>query len=621
MSEDRRSALVVGFDYYGRYLADLINEHTSWRLHYRSAGRTETARALLDTFRVDAVVSFGGPGPNAAIADLARRRNIPVVVIWAGTDVLAAQANPGLLEIIKNYGFVNVSDGPWLVEELAELGIEAAYVPVTAIEPVARITPLPREFRVLTYLPEPRRAFYGERAVYEIAAAFPEVEFHVVGRGEPNRVAPPNVRFAGYVHDMPARIDASTVLLRLPEHDGKSMLVLEALARARHVIWNYDFPSVNQASDSSQAIHAMRALYDAHREGKLEPNRPGRDYVASHFRRKQLADRFAEVLDSAVRDRPVRRTGKRVAVSGLDLFAAQVVHELDKQPGKWHPEPLRTHSRLEVASSMLSLVNCDLWYSIGAPIGDRRLHLLARLLGKPRVIHWVGSDIAGLRASAGLQRWCRNPRVRHLAEAAWTIAELRALGINAELAPLPPRLSDARVDPLPQTFTVLFYLPRTRGDFYGRREYERLIRTLSPRNVRFFIVGGGDFYAPPRANVYRLGWRTSLARAYAESSVLVRYTAHDGLSLMTLEALAHGRHVLWTQEFPFVTRVRTYEALEQALKRLLEAHERGELQPQCEAARYIATSYSAQQCMERIAAAWDKALDHTPTRPLARVTS
>ncbi|MGB6987170.1 MAG: hypothetical protein WBD74_14455, partial [Candidatus Aquilonibacter sp.] len=492
----QRRALVVGFDYYGKFLARLINEHAPhWRLQYRSARRIQTALSLIDACQVDAIISFGGPGPNAALAEIARRRSIPVIVIWAGTDVIAAESNPHLLEVIKNYGFINVSDGPWLVDELRELGIAAEYVPVTAIEPAAQLAPLPERFSVLTYLPEPRRAFYGERTIYEIASEFPEVPFTVVGRGGPNGAAPRNVRFLGHVDDMPARIDASTVLLRLPKHDGKSMLVLEALARGRHVIWNYDFPGVHYASDTADAVALLRSLERVHTAGTLDLNRCGYEYVAQTFQRAPLAAQFAALLDGASTQRPARLHERRhVAISGLELFTAQVVHELTLSPNGWLADPLRLHGRLEVASSMTSLATCDVWYSIGLPIGDRWLHLFARLLGKPRVIHWVGSDIVALRNNPGLRRWCRSRRVLNLAEAEWTIDELRALGIEASLAPLPPRLAAAQVIPLPKVFTVLFYIPKTRGEFYGRREYERLIRAYAGSSVRFFIVGGGECY-------------------------------------------------------------------------------------------------------------------------------
>ncbi len=618
-----RRALVLGFDYYGRYLARLINEHSdAWQLTYRSSSRVETMFAIAQARTVDAIISFGGPGPNAAIADIARHRNIPVIVIWAGTDVTAVARDPQLLEVIKNYGFVNISDGAWLVDELRALGIDAAYVPVTAVEAPAHLAPLPESLRVLTYLPEPRRAFYGEKAVYAIARALPNIPFVVVGNGRPNLAAPKNVAFAGQVDDMPARIDASSVLLRLPEHDGKSMLVLEALARGRHVIWNYDFPGVHQACGVTAAQRLLAAMDDAQRAGTLDLNRSASMYVARTFAPSQLATTFEQVLNGALRRRPQRDPSARhVAVSGLNLFTAQVARHLDERRIGWTADALRMRSRLEVMTAFLTLLRANAWYSIGSPIGDRWLHLVARALGKPRIIHWVGSDIMALRRNERLRRWCATASVRNLVEIEWTRDELLALGISSTVAPLPPRLSSVDVTPMPRRFTVLFYLPGTRGEFYGRREYERLIRAFMSRNVRFVCVGGGEFYAPPEADVHRMGWQTHMGGFYADSSVLVRFSARDGLSLMVLEALAHGRPVIWTQPFAHATSVSTYAELERAVRALLERHERGELSPNYDVARTIAHDYASERCIDRIASVWDEAVSHRSGQPFASVTS
>jgi len=620
MRDGRRQAIVVGFNYYGRFLANLINEQsTSWHLRYYPSTRVSMMRAFWDARAADAIISFGGPAPNAGLIEIAKKCNIPVIVIWAGTDVLTARRDPHLFEVIKRCGMINVSDGPWLVDELHDLGVEASYVPVTAVDPVPELAPFPKAFRVLTYLPEPRRAFYGERLVYAIARELPEVQFSVVGRGGRNPVAPSNVEFLGYVNDMPQRIDDSCVILRLPDHDGKSMLVLEALARGRHVIWNYEFPCVHHAARTVDATSILRNLYHLHSNGKLELNEAGHKYTSETFSRKRLAKGFLKVLDAA--EAPRRQMEpelqRRVVISGLHLFTAQIAEQIELHASDWSPHIIRMRARIELFASMLHLLNADVWYSIGAPIGDRRLHLLNRVLRKPRIIHWVGSDIDKLRADPHLRTLCRLPYVRNLAEADWTLAELRELGIEATLAPLPPRLRAREVPPLPKRFTVLIYLPKTsRGEFYGRKEYERLIRAFSKRNVRFLVVGGGEIYAPPEADVQRLGWCTSLDSVYEASTVLIRFTKHDGLSLMALEALTFGRYVLWTQDFPFAVQVRSYEEIEHAVADLIDRHERGELEAQTDAARYVAETYATERCITNIVNTFASACEPVKDEPL-----
>ena len=604
----RKRAVVVGFEYYGRYLARLISENSEgWSLRFRGASYLERLRALIDLRNADALVCFGGPGPNAILAEAARRWKVPVIVIWAGTDVITASEDPALLEVIKQDGFINVSDGPWLVDELHALGIDATYVPVTAVQAVEEPKPLPARFRVISYLPEPRRAFYGEKAVYAVAEEMPDVQFTIVGNGERNAVAPPNVEFLGYERNMPRLIDESVALLRLPKHDGKSMLVLETLARGRHVVWTYDFPGVVRANSVREACAELRHLQASHSRGELAPNHTGLEFVRENFAPAALAKGFEEVLDGTQRAASLARPrrGRSVVLTGYNLFSAQIANAVRGESKEWEPRVLRANRRLERVVSAAHVASADVWYTIGTPIPDRWLHVLATILRKPRVVHWVGSDVMLLKEHSALLRWCKRRNVTHLAEVDWMVEELAQKGIRAHLAPLPPQVSipDA-IPPMPEKFTVLLYMPRSRGEFYGLREYERLFRAFAGRPVRFLVVGGGSFYAPPNSDVAKLGWCTNLSDLYCESSVLLRFTRHDGLSLMALEALAYGRHLIWTKDFPFGHQVKTYEDCERVLSDLLQRHLSGTLVAQRGAAQFIQTAYDRSACIDRIEGFW-----------------
>lgn len=613
----RRTAVIVGFDYYAKYLAALVNEHsTAWRLRAFGNSRSATLAAIFALRHADALISFGGPGPNVALAEFARRRNIPVIVIWAGSDITTVSRKPFELQVTKRQGFINLSDGPWLLDELRLLGISAEYLPVTAVRSGGGARPLPERFRVLTYLPEPRRDFYGATDVYAIARALPEVEFSVVGHGARDPRAPGNVTFHGYVVDMREQIDSSTVLLRLPEHDGKSMLVLESLARARHVVWNYEFPTVHRVRRREEALEAVRLLYERHRSGTLETNAAGRTYVLRHFSRPQIAGRFEERLDAALENRRERLpAAQRVAISGLGLFCASVAEQIEKREPEWETTILRTNSRLEVLTSMVTLARSDVWYSIGTPVGDRWLDVVARVLGKPHVMHWVGSDIETLRRRPHVRRLFNDDRMTHLTEVQWTADELRRYGINSRIVPLPPRNPAGRVYPLPDVFTIMLYVPKTRADFYGRCEYERLMQHFAGKPVRFLIVGGGELDVPPGVEARNLGWRDRLEDAYREATVLVRFTTRDGLALMVLEALSFGRYVLWSQDFPHTTTIRSYDEMRRELDGLLARHDAGTLQSRPDAAEMVRSHYSADRCLAEITGVWTAALrrDDSPS--------
>lgn len=606
----KRLVTIVGFDYHASYLARMINRYSKgWDAREFPSTRIGMLRAMAALSNSDALISFGGPGPSGMLAEFADVRHVPVMVIWAGTDVQKVASDPFDVVVQQHFGFHNVAVAEWLVDELRLLGVQSTYVPVGSVETGGSIQPFPEVFRVLTYLPEPRREFYGQSRVFTLAERMPDVEFVVVGQGMPTPGAPANVTFRGYERDMSSVIDASTVFLRLPEHDGRSMLVLEALARARYAIWTYKFPGVHTVRDVDEALTVLRNLQQAHRENSLALNDAGRAYVERNYSRARIAKRFEARLNRIAARGAAHKNGKtrRVAISGLDLFAAEMAAQVERLHPDWQASILRTRSRLEVVISLWNLGRSDLWYSIGNPMSDRWLDLFARAIGIPRVMHWVGSDIETLRNSDALRRGVSAPWIRHLTEVDWTAAELAELGLDSEIAPLPLRHRTGGVKPLPERFTILLYLPATRTAFYGQSQFEYLLSELRHEDIRVFVVGGGTLETRPEMEVVNLGWRGNLQDVYEQSTLLIRLTPRDGLSLMVLEALSFGRHVIWSKPFTFVTSVCERQALVDSVRALIQRHREGRLFPQYVAAETIARCYSDEAAVDRIVEQWERA--------------
>ncbi|MDQ6825854.1 MAG: hypothetical protein M3Z14_01465, partial [Candidatus Eremiobacteraeota bacterium] len=281
---------------------------------------------------------------------------------------------------------------------------------------------------------------------------------------------------------------------------------------------------------------------------------------------------------------------------------------------EWQHRRLQFGSKFKLLMSLLELASSDVWYTVGAPDTDRFLGIAARFLHKPRVVHWVGSDIQTAHANPRIIRQLKGQRVLHLAEVDWTAKEVERFGFDARIAPLPPRLIRQSVTPMPNIFTLLLYLPRTRAYFYGRSEYERLICNLRHEQIRFLIVGGGALTTAFSAPVENMGYQDSMGSVYGETSALLRIPEHDGLSLMVLEALSFGRYVMWPQKFPFVTFVSDYANIEMAVKAMLERHRNGTLTLQSDACAFIAEQYDYGRCLERIADAWSDSTNRSAAR-------
>ncbi len=228
--------------------------------------------------------------------------------LWLGTDVLntTEEARAGTLRrtaVSSALDDLHLAVAPWLVAELEVVGFHATLCllpPPTIPPPVA--PPLPADFRVLTYLPAARFDFYGGEVVLETARRMSDVQFDVVGSdGGPYHSAPPNVRWHGWVSDMPARYAGATVVVRIPRHDGFGNTVIEGLQNARHVIYTQEVPFVRRLSPvtADALATALANIRDAGAFGSPELNTAGRAYALDAFDEARLIERLAKL----VRDR------------------------------------------------------------------------------------------------------------------------------------------------------------------------------------------------------------------------------------------------------------------------------------------------------------------------------
>ena len=306
-------AVVVGFEHHVGLLCTSVAGDMDWRLRGFVSTKLGIAYAALALGHTRALIAVGGPGPPPRLAAAARRLGVPIIVVWVGSDVAALART-----IVRgsHATALNLAVAPWLSEELKATGIDAPYMPFIGVRIPARpAVAEPGALRVLAYLPQGRADFYGRRDVYECASALPGISFEVVGNRALDSAAPPNVHFRGWV-DSERLYENVDVLLRLPEHDGMSMMVLEALANARHVIWNHDLPGVRRAVTTQEAIASLSELADRRRHGALATNEPGRAFVSAEYERSHVAKKFLAMLSA--------RTLGRARARAADIIGSMV---------------------------------------------------------------------------------------------------------------------------------------------------------------------------------------------------------------------------------------------------------------------------------------------------------
>ncbi len=170
--------------------------------------------------------------------------------------------------------------------------------------------------------------------------------------------------------------------------------------------------------------------------------------------------------------------------------------------------------------------------------------VFANCRGK-RVVHWIGSDIWQMQQMDLAHRnviinFLKNNVDYHLCEADFTQKELKELGINAKVVPLPP-LWFPKVTPLPKEFTVAVYQPMQNKGFYLPEICEKVAELAPEIKFKFF---GDNVALGKKRNIDYVGHVEKMEDFIGDCSALLRLTAHDGLPISVLEFLTGGRNVL-----------------------------------------------------------------------------
>jgi len=292
-------------------------------------------------------------------------------------------------------------------------------------------------------------------------------------------------------------------------------------------------------------------------------------------RRRSAARRYLKPTGRAT----ARQTTRRVLVHG-DVYAGTMFARLMDGDGwrfRYYPDAgLRNLSQIA-----RELRACDVAYQIGGRVTAGKFLLAAKLMRKRKIVmHWIGSDVLDEQikgSPSAVDPWILE-NVEHWAVSDWLVREVATLGVNCRLVPLPSPSVPEHPSSLPSRFCVLVYMPAiTRGALYGLDRILEVARELP--HIPFELVGllEGAIENPP-LNLGVHGRIPELLEFFQRATVIWRPVRHDGLSWMVLEALGHGRHVLWSYAFPGCTQVRSVAEARDEIVRLYALDQRGLLQ-------------------------------------------
>jgi hypothetical protein len=253
---------------------------------------------IIILMRVDVVYRIYGPSyfdPKLVIAKLFHKK---IVVHWIGSDVLEIlkknkKISTKLIRLIINE---NIAGSELLQRELKQLRVNSEVIAIVPELTSLQLSGMPDNHSVLVYAPEGKEDFYGLQYVERLAQIYTEIKFYIVGNSN-DSIKLKNVIFCGMLpqSEMDSLYDEISILFRFPEHDGLSLMLLEALARGKAVLYSYTFPYVE--TPASRDLEDVKKSFDELIKNKPIINRDGASFISEKFSDDNIMKLYKEILE------------------------------------------------------------------------------------------------------------------------------------------------------------------------------------------------------------------------------------------------------------------------------------------------------------------------------------
>ena len=226
------------------------------------------------------------------------------------------------------------------------------------------------------------------------------------------------------------------------------------------------------------------------------------------------------------------------------------------------------------------------------------VYIIPKLLRRKVIIHWIGTDVIYATSSkedsfnALLRKISYKMVDMHLVVIQRLADELSSLGIDAKVVPLVPNMPLPQEDiTWPAQDQALVSLPEARLEFYSSSLVFQLAEKLP--EIKFLIVAHSGEGAPQLPNIKYLGRVDDMETVWKQVKVYLRLTKHDGLPQTLIEALARGKHVIWSYEYPFCHQAYTFKKAKDALRDILRRN-----QPNIEGMHYVHTHFESSKVVQ-----------------------
>lgn len=298
------NVVVNGLPYFSRKLVEDLQgfapQHR-FRFYDTYNSKIEQLKFAWALRKADVLISINGVSDRSGSMDLALKMNKKIWFNWVGTDVLLAVERFKNGSIYREYidRAIHSTDAPWLQAELKTAQIEAKIIHSKWLDIQSNASDFPR-LQVYSYIAANREDFYGWKTIQQLALANPEIPFIIAGSdGTQLNSIPPNVQFKGWLttQEMTELRNASPIFIRLAEHDGFSLSVLEALAAGCEVIWKYPFENCHHLKDVEVDFSKVVNLV---KERNFTRNKENIAYIAMNFQKEVILNNFIQELEKIV---------------------------------------------------------------------------------------------------------------------------------------------------------------------------------------------------------------------------------------------------------------------------------------------------------------------------------
>ena len=240
-----------------------------------------------------------------------RNSNVIILMHWIGTDVSNYVTSTtiyhnifyNLLKLllkspnIARSQILNLSVSPWLADELKSVNSHSIIFPISTIGQMEEYNEVlsPKKYDVMSYVPKSSFDFYGGSIIIRLAKKLPDLNFLIIMPDITKNQLPScpleNLTLISKVafSDMYKFYKMSKCFLRIPQHDGLSLSVLESLFYELECIWIYDFPYTKKVNrdNVNQIALLIQEIAD-----NFQPNKKGHKYVMENYSIDVLKKRY-----------------------------------------------------------------------------------------------------------------------------------------------------------------------------------------------------------------------------------------------------------------------------------------------------------------------------------------